>query len=84
MIKIFLWIVSLLLAMTLFVNAEENNSIPETEEPPESQCDLQYNICMDKCGDDASEKCIEQCKEAMEQCYAKEDEEQDIPEKEED
>lgn len=75
MMKHLLWIVSLLLAMTLFVTAQENNSILQTEGPPESQCDLQYNICMDKCGDDASEECIEQCKKAMEDCYAKEDEE---------
>ncbi len=84
MIKNFLWIVSLLLAMTLFATAEENNNMSETEESPASQCDLQYNICMDKCGDDASEECAEQCKAAMEQCYAREEAEEGVSQKEED
>ncbi len=78
MMKIFLWIVSLLFAMTLFVMAEENDNMLDVEESLESQCDLQYNICMDKCGDEVSDECVVQCKDAMEQCYAKEDEEQNI------
>lgn len=35
-----------------------------------AQCDEQYNECVEKCGDPASEICVQQCDEVSEQCYA--------------
>ncbi len=34
-----------------------------------TECDEQYNECAEKCGDPASEICIQQCEEASEDCY---------------
>lgn len=49
---------------------EETKNVSEEEEiSPITQCDEQYNECVEKCGDPASETCIAQCQAAVEQCY---------------
>ena len=51
--------------------AEEAGNMPEVEETsPIAQCDEQYNECVEKCGDPASETCMAQCEAAADQCYA--------------
>ena len=64
--------------LTVSSMAEETQNTAGIEElSPIFQCDEEYNICEEKCGDSFPNTCIEQCQIHIDQCYANAYEETD-------
>jgi len=66
MFKKSLLVALLLSTMTVFAVSEETAEVEQ--EVPASKCDILYDNCIAKCGENATEECADKCQAVAEAC----------------
>ncbi len=66
MLKKTLFFAALVSVLSLSAVAEEVEEAPM--EGPVSKCDQLFDACIEKCGDDNAEACMDKCQEQAEKC----------------